>query len=662
MKGFLLFISALAAMSTMASAQTAGDPANVKFSRVASPVPKQGATGGQQAGEFYHVQYTGAAWGDYNNDGYLDVFYSDRNQHISSTSIQANLYTNTKDGKFARSGRAPFAATAKSCPVWADFNNDGLLDLFVSGLSTGTYRWDDERTDLDANVCHLYLNTGIDASGNASYEEVQDCGVRPVFNAQGGKGHMAVAVGDYDKDGYTDLILTGFDEKARPATDKPWDAVRTCYLYRNINGERFELVEAPLANGNQFEGLCDGSVTMVDLDGDSWLDIVTNGYDRKHESSLHIYYNNGDGTFEEVESGIRGLTAGITTVGDLNNDGRPDMVMGGIYENENRKSMYIAQNMGQRKWQLVEVDAFEGSDGTQISLGDVNQDGLADLLVGGHGHQHEHTTWVYLNQGNFKFAVNGAYYNDQFGKSGHFNRVTHGNQHLIDYDNDGYLDVWSSGWANGTCSSGCLTELYKNVSSNKGVPANTAPEAPASLQMSMDNNGMPIFTWAAPGDDFTPEAALRYNFYIKKQGADKAFMILPADLSTGFVRVGNTVGAIYGCGYKTKISESGVYEWGVQAIDNGNRGSKWTTAISTIEVSGIENVTTTVTSCKAWSNNGTLYYSVNEPSTVEVYSMDGAQILSLETADNGNVSMPNSGAYIVVVKNAASIYTTKVIF
>lgn len=662
MKGFLLFISALAAMSTMASAQTAGDPANVKFSRVASPVPKQGATGGQQAGEFYHVQYTGAAWGDYNNDGYLDVFYSDRNQHISSTSIQANLYTNTKDGKFARVARSPFAATAKSCPVWADFNNDGLLDMFVSGLSSGTYKWDDERTNLDANVCHLYLNTGIDASGNATYEEVQDCGVRPVFNAMGGKGHMAVAVGDYDKDGYTDLILTGFDEKARPETDKPWDAVRTCYLYRNIKGEKFELVENPLVEGGQFAGLCDGSVTMVDLDGDGWLDIVANGYNVKHESSLHLYYNKCDGTFIEVPTGIRGLTAGITTIADFDNDGRPDLVMGGIYENENRKSMYIAQNMGRRKWQLVEVDTFEGSDGTQISAGDVNQDGLVDLLVGGHGQQHEHTTWVYLNQGNFKFAVNGAHYNDTFGKLGHFNRVTHGSQHFIDYDNDGYLDVWSSGWSNGTCSSGCLTELYRNTSSTKGVPANAQADAPASLSATIDDNGLATFTWTAPSDDFTPEKGLRYNFYIKRKGSDKTFVVLPADLNTGFVRVGNTVGAIYGCSYSIKIPENGTYEWGVQAVDNGNRGGKWASATSDFSTIGIDDVKTTATTCRAWACNGALHYTIDATSAISLYHMDGSLAMQFSATESGSVAIDARGAYIVVVKNQNDTYTTKLVF
>lgn len=650
-------------LATSAMAQTPGAATDIKFTRVANPVPKQSATGSQAAGEFYHSQYTGAAWGDYNNDGFLDVYYSDRNQHLSTSSPQSNLYTNNGNGTFTRVTRAPFAGTAYSTPVWFDMNNDGLLDMFISGVNPWGYHWDDDNTNLNALKCHLYINKGIDESGSVSYEEVADCGVIPTFNGiTGGKTHTAAAVGDYDKDGYTDLLLIGFDELSRPSTEKPWNAIRTCYLYRNVGGTHFELVETPVVGGKKFEGLCDGGVTMVDLDGDSWLDIVANGYDTKYASSIHIYYNNGEGTFTEAQHNIKGLHAGTNTVADIDNDGRPDIVQGGIYEDTGRKTLNILHNLGNRKWEVVSVGTFEGIDGAGISAGDVNQDGLVDLLVGGHGATHEHTTVIYVNQGNFMFEINGAHYNDPFGKLGHFNRVSHGNQHLIDYDNDGYLDVWSSGWANGTCSSGCLTELYHNVSRNKGVAANTAPKAPESLSATIDDNShLATFTWVNAGDDFTPEAGMRYNFYIKKQGADKAFMVLPADLSTGFLRVGNTIGSIYGNTYTTIIPEAGTYEWGIQAIDNGNRGSKWTSALSTFEFSGINDVNTTVVSAKVWATGNNLYYSVDEASTLQVYSTNGALVEQASVNDNGSLNIATPGIYVVSIKSGSCTTTTKVV-
>ena len=57
----------------------------------------------------------------------------------------------------------------------------------------------------------------------------------------------------------------------------------------------------------------------------------------------------------------------------------------------------------------------------------------------------------------------------------------------------------------------------------------------ASFDKSTD---VATFTWSAPTDDVTPSAALRYNFYLREKGSDKIFMTVPADLQTGFVRVG----------------------------------------------------------------------------------------------------------------------------
>ena len=50
---------------------------------------------------------------------------------------------------------------------------------------------------------------------------------------------------------------------------------------------------------------------------------------------------------------------------------------------------------------------FEGVDGATPSLGDVNHDGLPDILVGGHGAKHEITTWLYLNKGDFVLSLTG---------------------------------------------------------------------------------------------------------------------------------------------------------------------------------------------------------------------------------------------------------------
>lgn len=72
--------------------------------------PVQSSTGGDPI-NFIHATYVNAAWGDYNNNGTLDLFYSDKNNHGSATKIQSNFYQNNGDGTF-RKLTSPFAGVA----------------------------------------------------------------------------------------------------------------------------------------------------------------------------------------------------------------------------------------------------------------------------------------------------------------------------------------------------------------------------------------------------------------------------------------------------------------------------------------------------------------------------------------------------------------------
>lgn len=636
-------------------AQTSNSASDVKFTKLSEPVSNQSGDASQPASNFYHATYAGAAWGDYNNDGKLDLFYSDRNPLIDNSKIFSNLYQNNGDGTFCRILKSPFEATAFACPVWFDANGDGWLDMLLVGLSDYNYSWHNFATNPDelTHVSHLYISKGADANGNVEYDDITDSGILPIFNGlTGGKGHNWVSVGDYDKDGLTDVIMIGFDDCNRLKQEHFEEALRVVYLYKNIDGTHFELQRTPLNGDKPFHGLTDGSVVFSDLDGDGWLDILSTGYGYSRTSEIHIYWNNHNGTFTESTQQIRDVADSSSSIFDLNNDGLPDLVISGICKDQSKKYFYICKNLGNRTFEVIDDTKYEGIDGGQLSFGDVNQDGLPDILMSGHGATNQHTSLIYINQGDFNFDVYGAHYNDPFSKKGHFTRISHGSNALIDINNDGFLDAWLSGWSASSCSKGCDAEVWVNNSAGKGINANTAPATPSALSASYDGNTqLATFSWTAPTDDFTPTNGLRYNLYLRKKDSDKTCMVIPADITTGFVKTANYTNAIYKCFYQMEITADGEYEWGVQAIDNGNLGGNFATATAKFSSSGID-APSAENAINVWSEGQNICFSSNDDAKMTVYNIAGQCIGTTSDTRSAHISVPNAGVYIAYVANA----------
>ena len=182
----------------------AGDPVVPSFQKLSNPVPNQekweddgdgNPVGSQQ---FYHIRDVHAAWGDFNNDGYLDLFYGGRNEHIEYWAPEKNvLYINkgdgVGDGQMLRAGYW-------NCPVWFDFNNDGYLDLIVSGI-----QWRGDGGNDKDSYTRIYQNMGPNEDGNYFFEEIPSAegikrasgGIRRIVNeSDGGKSHQFISVGD----------------------------------------------------------------------------------------------------------------------------------------------------------------------------------------------------------------------------------------------------------------------------------------------------------------------------------------------------------------------------------------------------------------------------------------------------------------------------------
>lgn len=640
-----------------------------KFVKLTQPVPGEPAQSGNgtatAAGEFYHTSdRSNVAWGDFDNDGKLEIVYSGNNGHLSASRQKSTLlYKYAGNDVFERK-ESPFDACYYACPVWFDYNNDGLLDLFVPGLKNKDYS-----NDLNDVAAFLYENKGKGQDGSYIFEEVNKAdksgnqmGIYPIYNdMDGGRSRQWVSVGDYDKDGYLDIVVTGrddYEDTDGMLTEDNETLVRhdrrVVYLYKNDKGKGFIRQETPLNGTEPFLGLSRGSVHFADMDNDGWLDIVSSGYG-PNEGNLHIYWNNGDGTFSETGQHFYGSYDSSCSLGDLDADGYMDIVVTGYSRNKgggSAKSFFVYKNRGNRSFEMLNDSfcGFEGVDGATPSLGDVNHDGLPDILVGGHGSEHEITTWLYMNKGDFYFEPFFAYYDDAFGKVGSFERISHGNNHLVDYNNDGYLDAWNMGWAQeSVCPRSCATQLWKNNSADKGVVSNEAPSAPANLRCSYDKNTqMVTFTWDAAIDDVTPSSALQYNIYLKKVGSSEYFMTVPADVTTGFVKVGEISGQIMTTSYSMYVPEENVdYEWGVQAIDNGKRGGQFAKSEFNPMTTGLKKKE--VSFVNVYASNGNIYYYVGDEAILKISDATASLISVVAVDGKGVLKDMSKGIYFVSV-------------
>ena len=597
------------------------------FEKVAYPVPAEPSANNVVRAQFYHTSdRNNVAWGDCDGDGLWEIAYSGKNIHLKNPSLQVTsvLYDGTEAGTFTKTSN-PFAKVLYGCPVWMDYDNDGRLDLVMPGLTA-----DSEGATPSDMVAYVFHNTGNNASGHATFQEVNESsshafGLRPLFNSgDGGRARNWVDCGDYDGDGYTDIIMTGTDlalpyEILDDCIDlgeaRIRQSGRVVYLYRNLQGQGFELQTTPVEGERAFQGLNRGTVRFADMDGDGRLDIVSSGYG-PGEGTLLLYFNNGDGSFRPSPQSFKGPRDGGCEIADFDGDGWNDILCTGYSEasGSTAKSIYIYHNVGGGLFEMTDQrrSGFEGIDGGTPAVGDVNNDGIVDILVGGHGSDHEITTWLYLGRGDLTFMPAGAWYqNDQ---PYHFGRISHGNNHLVDYDGDGYLDAWNMGWAQtDVCSRGCATELWKNTSASVGIAPNAAPSAPGHLSAALGEDAV-TFCWDAATDDTTPTTALRYNLFVRRSGSDEVFCLVPADPATGKLKTDQQSALLATTSVTLHLPLTDgqgnyiEYEWGVQSVDAGKCGSAFACGHFSTDPEAVRKMK--FSSLDAIVHDGVLYYDL----------------------------------------------------
>lgn len=325
----------------------------------------------------------GVAVFDYNNDGLLDIFFTNGaaipSLEKTDPSYWNRLYRNNGDGTFTDiTVQAGVQGVGYSMGVAAaDYNNDGFVDLYVAGVN---------RNQLLRN------------NGDGTFTDVTEkAGVAGSVPGYGKPWAVAAGWFDYNNDGHLDLLVIDYlDYNIATAKLCSLGDVRTyCapgnfkgtqnILYRN-NGDGTFTDVSKQSHIAQYVGKGMG-LAFADYDNDGYMDVFVSN-DTFQNFLLH---NNGDGTFKDValEEGVAYTANGSVVAGmgaefrDLNNDGLADIfhtAMFGntfpLYKNEGSQFEEVTDTAGvtsfSRRMTAWSTGAF-----------DFDNDGWKDLYVGG---------------------------------------------------------------------------------------------------------------------------------------------------------------------------------------------------------------------------------------------------------------------------------------
>ena len=333
----------------------------------------------------------GVAVGDYDNDGFADIYLTNFGRNI--------LYHNNGDGTFTDVTRkAGVGAGGWSTSAgFLDYDNDGHLDLFV----TRYLDWTPEKSKTCGRVAEpMYCPPGEFGSttsilyhnrGDGTFEDVS---AASGISAKPGHG-LGVAFADYDGDGFTDIFVAN-------------DAIEQFLWHNNGNGTFTEVAlnsgAALSSTGKKLSGM---GVVFQDYDNDGLPDLIVTQL--PHEPYV-VFHNDGKGSFspQELETGF-GVLSGTSSgwglgLEDFDNDGWKDVfiVQGHVFDNVQsydsslsyREPPLFALN---RKGHFDKGDL--GSDlpvaGRGAAFGDLNNDGWVDVIATSLGDHPQ----LYLNRG-----------------------------------------------------------------------------------------------------------------------------------------------------------------------------------------------------------------------------------------------------------------------
>lgn len=360
-----------------------------------------------------------SSFGDCDEDGDLDLYLSGMDENFA---ISGGLYIN-ENGSFTLSTESGIPALYMGSADWGDIDGDGDLDIVLIGQN-GSF----------VDIAEVYRNDGFGSFTNLNSD----------FTAieQG-----EVRFADIDNDGDLDISLTGIAATANITK-----------LYENDGtGAYTELTDVVLP------GMNTGRIKWADYDKDEDNDFVLSGYDDESIGGFftEIYTNNGDGTFSISGIPLHKGWLGDTEWGDYNDDGNIDLIISGTGGDGTDRFTLLYKNNGDGTFEELDI-GIPGVSHSSIEWGDFDSDGDLDLFVVG-----ETTTpgdgnsisKIYNNEGNDTFTDSGV---------DNLNFSYYGDADAGDFDNDGEIDLVITGYSAADYAMSSST-IYKNTTNINSV-------------------------------------------------------------------------------------------------------------------------------------------------------------------------------------------------
>ncbi|MEO8614165.1 MAG: FG-GAP-like repeat-containing protein [Luteolibacter sp.] len=471
-------------------------PAAAQFTEINSALPKP--------------PFPLVVWGDYDGDGDLDVLVSGEGKQNTAF---ATIYNNT-GGTFSDSGIS-LLGLSRASAAWGDFDNDGDLDLAMTGQTVG-----------GGVATRVYRNNGgsfglVPGSFTAVYV-----------------GNVAWA--DYDGDGDLDLLVTG-------VTNSSPGALAVTQLYRNEAGV-FTSVAHPFPNCYL------GAVAWGDYDNDGDPDVVITGTSNTGGLVAGLWRNDG-GSFTDAGAVLPGMDLGFATWGDYDGDGDLDLLFGG-----NTNDGWISRLYRNDGGTFVDANAgLLGVLWSSAAWGDYDNDGDLDAMIIGYDAVAQTSRSILYRNDAGSLVDSGIA----------FHQLYLGTVNWMDYDNDGDLDLLLAGNESGVGD-------YLRIVRNNSAVQNTAPTAPTNLGVNVLGTSVE-FSWSPASDVQSPAAALTYNLRVGTTPGGSQ-IIAPHSASTGFRRlpVAGNVWQIHTTKLRSLVPGT-TYYWSAQSVDTAFAGSTFAT-------------------------------------------------------------------------------------